>query len=94
MKRRVTFAVAAGMVAASGLPAFAQQGERHISWHRAMKLVRHCRVEEAAQSHRGEVFLLLRNGQRVRTIEPRMDEIIHAIQRMEKRCGFTPVASE
>ncbi|PHP68319.1 hypothetical protein CSC94_06635 [Zhengella mangrovi] len=87
-------AIAAGMVAASALPAFAEQGEQPISWHRAMKLVRHCKVETAFQSHRREVSLVLRNGRRLRTIEPRMDDIIHAIQSMERRCGFTPIATE
>ena len=65
-----------------------------ISWMGAEWLVTNCRVESVGQTHARAVTVLLKNGDRLKTTEPNLDDIIDIAHAAEEKCGEIPIATE
>jgi hypothetical protein len=58
-----------------------------VSWPTAQQLIRHCKTKSVGQTHRKLVELVLRNGRKLFTYEPHIDEVIHEVNRLRRGCG-------
>ena len=65
-----------------------------ISWPHAQALLQRCRVKRVEQAHNRLVTLTLRNGIRVNAYEPRIDDVVHQLPRLNARCGPITLAME
>jgi hypothetical protein len=69
-------------------------GDLILSWPSATKLIESCFVAGTFQSHNLDVGLSLKDGRKVRTVEPVIDEVFKTITRVSSVCGSIPVATE
>lgn len=65
-----------------------------ISWAGAEWLVVNCRVESVGQTHVRAVMIELKNGDRLKTTEPNLDDIINIARAAEEKCGRIEIATE
>lgn len=65
-----------------------------ISWAEAEGLIKRCEVEKVFQSHSLDVSIELKNGMRVETIEPKIDEIFNIVSFSKSECGIIQMATE
>ena len=63
-----------------------------ISWVEAVEFIRNCEVDMLFQTHALDVYITLEGGERVRAIEPTIDEVFRVLQ--EAPCPQVPVATE
>ncbi|HWO07366.1 MAG TPA: hypothetical protein VNM40_02170 [Candidatus Paceibacterota bacterium] len=71
-----------------------EPGDTFISWYHAMELLKNCEVKMAMQTHALDVYLTLKDGRRVRAVEPTIDEMFRVINATRGACGTFPVATE
>ncbi|MBN1779339.1 MAG: hypothetical protein JW816_03925 [Candidatus Buchananbacteria bacterium] len=71
---------------------FVQQD--NISWLQALEAVNNCQVRSVFQSHSLLVNLVLKNGDKLTVIEPKIDDIIKAVNSVKARCGLPIIAIE
>lgn len=69
-------------------------GDVFISWPHAMSLIKNCEVEMLMQTHALDVYLNLKDGKRVRAVEPVIDEVFSVYDESIAKCGNIPVATE
>jgi len=72
---------------------FAEPGNIFILWYQAAELIRSCEIESVTQTHALDVFLTLKGGERVRAVEPNIDEVFRILQ-TAGNCGGIPIATE
>ena len=65
-----------------------------ISWAGAEWLVTNCRVESVGQTHARAVIIELKNGDRLKTTEPSLDDIVNIARAAEEKCGEIEIATE
>lgn len=68
-------------------------GSTLIPWIQALNLIRTCEVERVGQTHALDVYLTLKDGTEVRTVEPYIDEVFYAVSEA-KKCPPIPIATE
>lgn len=66
----------------------------YISWGDAMSLVASCQVDEFSQSHKLDVDMTLKTGERIRTVEPKIDEVFNVRENIRDKCGEIPLGTE
>lgn len=71
-----------------------EPGNVFISWYHATELLKNCQVKGVMQTHALDVYLDLKDGRRVRAVEPQIDDIFHIIDQTRGACGSFPVATE
>jgi hypothetical protein len=71
-----------------------EAGSVFISWEQARNFINSCGVEMVMQSHNLDVFLKIKGGDRLRTVEPVIDEVFKVVQLARETCGDIPVATE
>lgn len=72
-----------------------EKAQKNITaWEEIKKLIKDCEVESVFQSHSLEVSAELKNGQRIKAVEPRIDYIIDLAQEAEPTCGDIIMATE
>lgn len=71
-----------------------EPGNVFISWPHAMELFKACEVTMATQTHSLDVYLDLKDGRRVRAVEPMIDDMFKIINQTQGVCGSFPVATE
>ncbi len=59
----------------------------NTNWDYAKSLIENCRVTEVVQAHSREVYLKLKNGSTVNTIEPNLDDIFEIVRNSSQKCG-------
>ncbi|PIR82616.1 hypothetical protein COU20_01490 [Candidatus Kaiserbacteria bacterium CG10_big_fil_rev_8_21_14_0_10_59_10] len=92
--------VGVGMYIFSSAPETAQNGlgepgepeARVISWEEAVERIKKCDVDMVFQTHALDVHLYLKSGERVRAVEPSIDEVFRVLQ--DAPCPQIPVATE
>ncbi len=67
-------------------------GEVFVAWMHAAELIRECAVSGVMQTHALDVYVTLKNGERVRTIEPLIDEVFKVVE--QSSCPDISVATE
>ena len=65
-----------------------------ISWPQARELIGSCQVEMISQTHALDVYLTLKNGETLRTVEPQIDEIFRLEKSLNGACGVLSIATE
>lgn len=65
-----------------------------ISWVEAEQLVVNCQVESVWQTHARAVTIILKNGNRLKTTEPNLDDIINIARVAEEKCGEIEIITE
>ena len=65
-----------------------------VSWPAAERLISTCKAKRVEQTHRRTVTVTLRTGRRVFTREPRIDDVIHDVNRVAARCPPITLAIE
>lgn len=68
--------------------------ETNSTWEQALLAVDNCEVEKAFQRHSLLVTLTLKNGNKLISKEPQIDDIITAVEAAEFKCGKIPMATE
>lgn len=68
-------------------------GSAFIPWVQAVNLLKTCSVEQVMQSHALDVYLTLQGGERVRAVEPVIDEVFRVLNE-EVSCPPISVATE
>ena len=78
-----------------GVPArLGEPGERFVTWPHAIEQLEACNVSLAVQTHALDVYLTLKDGTRVRAVEPNIDEVFRVLDEVRGECGTIPVATE
>lgn len=78
-----------------GVPArLGEPGQRFVTWPHAIGQLQVCNVSLAVQTHALDVYLTLKDGTRVRTVEPTIDEVFRVLDEIREDCGTIPVATE
>ncbi len=65
-----------------------------IGWVEAKQLVAYCQVESVWQTHARAVTIVLKNGDRPKTTEPNLDDIIDVARAAEEKCGRIRIGTE
>lgn len=65
-----------------------------ISWVEAEQLVAYCQAESVWQTHARAVTIVLKNGDRLKTTEPNLDDIINTARAAEEKCGKIRIGTE
>jgi len=68
--------------------------DQDISWEKAQELVSGCRAENVFQTHSLEVTVVLKNGVKLKAIEPRIDDIMSIAVSALERCGNIVIGTE
>ncbi len=68
--------------------------QKEISWLEAEQLVVGCQVASVWQTHARAVTITLKNGDRLKTTEPNLDDIINIARAAEEKCGEIEIATE
>ncbi|MCI0782913.1 MAG: hypothetical protein J4N71_01125 [Chloroflexi bacterium] len=58
-----------------------------VSWTEAVTRLQECRVSEAGQTHSGDVFLTMKDGRHVRSVEPALDDLWDVFDSLPEGCG-------
>jgi hypothetical protein len=69
-------------------------GTTYVSWPHAVRLIEACQPSFVGQSHALDVDMTLKDGRRVRAVEPTIDEVFRVVERTRDACGQIPVATE
>lgn len=69
-------------------------GYRQVSWPEAQRLIRACETKVVGQTHRRLVSLTLRDGSKVFTHEPAIDDVIREVNRLSRKCRPTQFWTE
>ncbi len=68
--------------------------ETNSTWEQAILAVNNCEVVKVFQAHSRIVTLTLKNGNKLITKEPQIDDIIILAETTELKCGKIPMATE
>jgi len=71
-----------------------QSGSVFISWAEAIRLMDQCRVKSLMQTHALDVYLNLKTGEKLRAVEPMIDDVFAIYEQMKDRCGKIPLGTE
>lgn len=69
-------------------------GNIFISWPQAQEYIKNCQVDMAMQAHSLNVDLTLKDGKRVRTVEPMIDDVFKVVNGATEKCGNIGIATE
>lgn len=75
-------------------PRLGTPGSIFISWPHAISLLKECKVEGVMQTHGLDVYITLKDGRRVRAVEPVIDEIFHVLNGPDISCPKISVGTE
>ena len=65
-----------------------------VSWEKAVTLLQECRVSDVGQTHSRDVFLTMKDGRQVRSVEPALDDLLHIVSSLPEGCGPTSMWTE
>jgi len=65
-----------------------------ISWEEAKSLVFDCQTEKVWQTHALQVTIILKNGIRLKTVEPKIDDIVNVAKSVQEKCGKILIGTE
>lgn len=65
-----------------------------VSWEEAVRLIENCEAEMIFQTHARDVEISLKDGRRVHTVEPSIDEVFRLYNDLRDECGEIPMATE
>jgi hypothetical protein len=68
--------------------------DAEVSWDEAIEILHTRQVDLVVQLHSLQVTFMLKNGCRITTVEPRIDDIFKELEKCEDSCGVTSVATE
>ncbi len=69
-------------------------GNIFVSWEQAVRFINSCSVKLAGQTHALDVYLKMKDGTNVRTVEPVIDEVFRVVHNAPKTCGNIGLATE
>ena len=68
--------------------------ENTVSWNEAIRILNSGEVEQVLQTHSLEVTLILKDGTRIKTKEPNVDDILDEVEKCGSRCENIFLATE
>ncbi|MDD5098229.1 MAG: hypothetical protein PHD31_00680 [Candidatus Pacebacteria bacterium] len=71
-----------------------RSGPTVVDWDNAVSFLSDCQVEKASQNHNKDVYLDLKDGSKIYTVEPEIDIILKTINQFKAKCGSVPLATE
>ena len=69
-------------------------GDASVSWQKAIKILRSGEVDSINQFHNLKVVLVMKNGDKITTTEPSIDEIITQVDLCQDTCSTIRIATE
>ena len=81
-------------VPGAGNPYPAVSDGSEVPWEQAVYLMTSGQVEKVLQTHDGQVWLTLKDGLRVHTLQPEMDAVIRVIEACGAPCEGLRIATE
>jgi len=94
MKRLLPLLALGLFVLAACAPTVLPEDGARISWTQAVDLLRAGQVSGVAQLHNLTVYLSLKNGAEVQTVEPYIDAIFDVVQACGQPCANITLATE
>jgi hypothetical protein len=71
-----------------------ETGSLFIFWSEAIRLMDQCQVKKIMQTHALDVYLTLKTGEKLRAVEPGIDDVFAIYKLMQDRCGKIPLGTE
>jgi len=65
-----------------------------IVWEEAVGLIKECRTGKVFQTHARNVTLVLSGNVKVKTIEPKLDDVMGVVISAQEKCGKIIVGTE
>lgn len=75
-------------------PRLPELGSVMIDWDLAVRVIENCEVEGVTQTHALDVYLNMKDGTRLRTVSPQIDDIFEITSEVQESCGDMWVATE
>jgi hypothetical protein len=69
-------------------------GSVFISWPHAIELIKACQVAMATETHAHDIYLELKDGRKLRAVEPMIDDVFKIADQAQGTCGAFPLATE
>lgn len=70
------------------------RNDSYIAWEGAKKLIQNCNVKSVMQSHNLDISIELKNGTNLKSVEPKIDDIINISVDSQSNCGKIIMATE
>jgi len=67
---------------------------QEISWAKMEELIVNCRVKSVFQAHSLDVSVTLKNGIKLKSVEPKIDDIVRIAVSAQNKCGNMIIATE
>jgi len=67
---------------------------QEIVWEEAVGLINECRTGKVWQTHAREVTLVLSGNVKVKTIEPKLDDLMEITASAQEKCGKIIIGTE
>jgi len=68
--------------------------DEEVPWDQAIEILNSGEAVSVMQLHSLEVSFVLENGCRIRTIEPRIDDIFEEVRKCGELCAMIPLGTE
>ena len=65
-----------------------------VDWRLAEGYIRDCKIEKVFQDHQKNVTLYHKDGRRLETVEPKIDDIFSVVRANEAKCGQVDMMTE
>jgi len=76
------------------VPLLPNPGLSFISWPEALSLIQGCQLNQVTQTHSLDIYFDLKDGTRVRSVSPAIDQVFQEIDKVKNKCGNFPIATE
>jgi hypothetical protein len=71
-----------------------RKGPTVVEWDVAVDYLNDCQVEKAYQNHNKDIYLDLKDGSKIYTVEPEIDSILKTINQFKVKCGHVLLGTE
>jgi len=68
--------------------------ETDITWNVATQAINNCEVSAVSQTHSRIATLFFKNGEKMVTVEPKLDDVMDIVESAKLKCGIIPIATE
>lgn len=69
-------------------------GDVFVAWPEAVRIIENCGAKMIIQTHQLDVYVTLADGNKLRAVEPVIDEVFRITNSAMEKCGSFPIATE
>lgn len=71
-----------------------EEGSVLIDWDLAVRSIEECQVNGVVQTHALDIYLEMKDGTRLRTVSPEIDDVFEIVAGAQEECGDIYIATE